>query len=619
MKPLSARWAKFQQLATLAVLMPLLAGCGQSHAEDAAKIGPLSQAGGNPPPAADANPGGDHPFPRRTPAPALEGGTEWLNTTAPVELKDLRGKFVILDFWTYCCINCMHVLPELKKLEKAYPNNVVVIGVHSGKFDTEHDAQSIRQAIMRYEIEHPVVNDADLKIWNSYGVTSWPSLFVIDPQGNAVKLYRGETSFDTLDQLLKNSLPYYHDKGLLNEQPIHFKLEREKAAQTPLRYPGKILADEKTGRLFIADSNHNRVVVTSLEGDSQTLSWGRGQGEGTPSAKVLAIIGAGTVGKADGDFKTAQFNHPQGMALLGDTLYIADTENHLLRKADLKTQRVVTIAGTGEQAHSPWPGVDFDSPHPQLPDRFVGPPLKTAISSPWALCILGRDLYIAMAGTHQIWKMPLDESEIGPFAGNGREDIVDGPLLPREPYDPDFASFAQPSGLSTDGNTLFVADSEGSSVRAVLIRPAGNVSTVVGTSRLDEGRLFTFGDIDGPPGKARFQHCLDVAFHDGRIYVADTYNDKIKAIDLKTRETKTVAGTGKPGHADLPSPSATVHSNLPSPSGRGAGGEGAAEFFEPAGLSFAAGKLYVADTNNHLIRVIDVATGRVSTLQITGL
>ncbi len=212
-----------------------------------------------------------------------------------------------------------------------------------------------------------------------------------------------------------------------------------------------------------------------------------------------------------------------------------------------------------------------------------------------------------MAGAHQIWKMPLDESEIGPYAGNGREDIVDGQLLPKQPYDPDFASFAQPSGLTSDGKLLFVADSEGSSIRAVPFNSVGKVATVIGTSHLDEGRLFTFGDIDGQPGKARLQHCLDVAFHDGRLYVADTYNHKIKSIDLKTRECKTLAGVGKPGHADLPSPSA-----------KGTGGEGAS-FFEPAGLSYAAGKLYVADTNNHLIRVIDLATGRVSTLQITGL
>jgi DNA-binding beta-propeller fold protein YncE len=569
---------------TLAVIG--LAGCGKglstidAVAADGAAA-PNSAPGADTKPAQPAADQSEHPFPQRAVAPGLDGGQEWLNTSAPVDLKDLRGKFVLLDFWTYCCINCMHILPELKKLEQAYPNNVVVIGVHSGKFDTEHDSQSIRQAIMRYEIEHPVVNDADYKIWDRYHCRSWPSLRLIDPEGNEVAQSSGEIDFATLDAFVKKVLPYYRQKGVLNEKPIHFDLERSKAVQTPLRYPGKILADEAGNRLFIADSNHNRIVVASLIGKLQT------------------VIGSGAIGKADGDFSKAEFNHPQGMALSGNTLYVADTENHLLRKVDLKTQRVTTIAGIGEEAHNGWPGVDME--RGILPERFVGPPLKTALNSPWALWIQGKDLYIAMAGSQQIWKMPLDESEIGPFAGNGREDIVDGALLPKQPYQSGFSSFAQSSGLSSDGKMLFVADSEGSSVRAVPFDAAGAVTTLIGTAQLGDARLFTFGDIDGQPGKARLQHCLDVAYHDGVVYVADTYNHKIKAIDLKTNECKTVAGVGKPGHDD----SAASH-----PAG----------FFEPAGLSYAAGKLFVADTNNHAIRVIDLANNnRVSTLTIPGL
>jgi DNA-binding beta-propeller fold protein YncE len=529
----------------------------------------------------------EHPFPNRIPAPALTGGSEWLNTSAPVDLKDLHGKFVVLDFWTYCCINCMHVLPELKKLEKAYPNNVVVIGVHSGKFDTEHDAESIRQAIMRYEIEHPVVNDADMKIWNAYSCRSWPSLRIIDPEGNLVAVRSGEVDFETLDSFFKAKLAYYRDKELLNEKPLKFDLEASKAANTPLRYPGKIFADEAGKRLFIADSNHNRIVVTDLDGK--------------PIAPV--IIG-GQLGRDDGSFGTGRFNHPQGMALRGDTLYVADTENHLIRKIDLKTQQVKTIAGTGEQAQFPWPGLEPNATKDQVPARFVGAPLKTALTSPWALWLTDKDLYIAMAGAHQIWKMPLDESEIGPFAGNGREDIVDGPLLPKVPYEADFCSFAQPSGLSSDGKQLFVADSEGSSIRAVPFAAGGNVSTILGTAKLREGRLFTFGDKDGGPDQARLQHCLGVTYHDGKLYVTDTYNHKIKQIDLKTRECKTIAGTGKPGSNDSTNQM----------------GQPPARFFEPAGISYAAGKLFVADTNNHLIRVIDLKNNnRVSTLAITGL
>jgi sugar lactone lactonase YvrE len=520
----------------------------------------------------------DHPFPRRSPAPTLDGGIGWINTAEPVDLKDLRGKFVLLDFWTYCCINCIHVLPELKKLEKAYPNELVVIGVHSAKFEGEQDSQNITDAVLRYEIEHPVVNDANHKIWNRYGVNSWPSFRIIDPEGNLIAGDSGEIKFEIFDRFFKSALPYYRENKLVDPRPLKFALERDKAAKTPLRFPGKVLADEPGNRLFIADSNHNRIVIASLDG------------------KLLDTIGDGAIGRQDGGYRDAQFDHPQGMALHGQNLYVADTENHLIRKVDLRAKRVTTIAGVGEQGRNAWPGLPDDAPlgafNVQLPERFVGPPKKTALNSPWALLVHGGDLYIAMAGPHQIWKMPLDESEIGPYAGNGREDIRDGALLPRAPYQRGFSSFAQPSGLTADKDWLYVADSEGSAIRAVPFDPTKEVQTIVGTI----GSLFTFGDVDGSSDEARLQHALGVVYRDGVLYVADTYNNKIKTIDLETRTTRTLAGTGKPGSTDAP-----------------------ALFDEPAGITYAGGKLYVADTNNHLIRTVDLKTGQVGTLSIDGL
>ncbi len=520
----------------------------------------------------------EHPFPRRVKAPPLEGGKEWLNAAGPLDIKDLRGKWVLLDFWTYCCINCMHVLPELKKLEKAHPNDLVVIGVHSAKFDTEKGTKNIREAILRYEIEHPVVNDAEHAIWENYGISSWPSLRLIDPEGNLVAQHSGEIDFDVLDGFLKKASPYYAKKGALDATPLRFKPEAH--AATPLRFPGKVLADEAGSRLFIADSNHNRIVVAKLDGT------------------LLGTIGGGESGRADGDFRAARFNHPQGMALRGETLYVADTENHLIRKVDLAKKQVTTIAGTGRQRRSAlWPGIKIDDEgFPKLPSRFVGKPAEESLASPWDLWIVGGDLYIAMAGSHQIWKMTLDEKEIGPYSGNGREDIVDGPLLPGRPLEPEHASFAQPSGLSSDGEWLYVADSEGSSVRAVPLKPKAEVRTVLGTAELRIGRLFKFGDVDGALDKALLQHCLAVAYRDGKLYVADTYNDKVKEIDLKNETIKTIAGGGK------------------------AAADGPATLDEPAGLSVAGGKLYVADTNNHRIRVIDLADGKkISTIEIAGL
>lgn len=525
----------------------------------------------------------DPPFSRKQKAPALDGGVAWINTAGPIDLKQLRGKFVILDFWTYCCINCMHILPELKKLEHAYPNEIVVIGVHSAKFNAEEDSKNIEDAVQRYEIEHPIVNDADHKIWQAYGVQSWPTLMVIDPEGNLVAGNSGEIDFESLDKFFKKVMPYYKRKGLLDESPLHFELAANKAVDTPLRYPGKLLADEKSDRLFISDSNHNRIVITKLDGT------------------LLEVIGSGEIGAEDGSYAKATFNHPQGVALDGNlnVLYVADTENHLIRKIDLKKKNVVTVAGTGKQGHG-WPGMDdfVDGLGARTAKfRFTGVPLKTAINSPWALWIDGREMYIAMAGPHQIWRMALGKPEIGPYAGNGREDIVDGPLLPGQPYEMGFASFAQPSGLSSDGKVLFVADSEGSSIRAVPLDPELNTVTIVGSAWMPTARLFTFGDVDGQGQKVRLQHALDVLYHDNLLYVADTYNNKIKVVDPRQATSQTLAGTGKQGADDSP-----------------------ATFDEPAGLAYANGKLFVADTNNHLIRTIDLKRGnKVATLTIAGL
>lgn len=545
-----------------------------------------------------AQPVDKHPFPGAIPAPSLDGGLEWINTSGPLDTKDLRGKFVLLDFWTYCCINCMHILPELKKLEEKYPNELVVIGVHSAKFETEKDAQNIRDAVQRYEIVHPVVNDANHALWDKFHVESWPSLRVIDPEGKIIAGHSGEISFEVLDAFMQQALPYYRNKKLLDLTPLRFDLEANKAKKTPLRYPGKVLADEAGGRLFIADSNHNRIVIAGLDG------------------KLLDVIGSGAIGEKDGDFAKATFDHPQGMVLHGDDLYVADTENHMLRKVNLQSKKVETIAGTGVQALSGFPGLELQGgiPGAPLPKRWVGVPKKTALNSPWDLYIHDNSLYIAMAGPHQIWKMPLDESEIGPVAGNSSEDIVDGDQMAPVPRAEGYASFAQPSGLSSDGQVLFVADSEGSSIRAVPFDVKKPVTTIVGTSKLPFARLFLFGDRDGEgfvkiKGGNRFrgeakdtsgvllQHALGVVYYEGKLYVADTYNNKIKVIDPEKQTAQTIAGTGKPGTSDDP-----------------------AEFDEPAGITAAAGKLYVADTNAHSIRVIDLQqNNKVSTFVIEGL
>ncbi len=491
------------------------------------------------------------------PAPELEGGVEWLNTGGPIRMKDLKGKIVLLDFWTYCCINCIHVMPDLARLEKKYANQLVVIGVHSAKFDTEKDSKNIREAILRYHIEHPVVNDANHRIWRAYHVQSWPTFWLIDPEGNLYGRVSGEGLYDLLDQHIDKLAKLHREKKTLNEQPVRFDLAKfRERKDAPIYFPGKVLADARGNRLFIADSSHHRIVVTDLEG------------------KKLDIIGTGEDGQADGPFDQATFNDPQGMALHGGTLYVADRKNHLLRAVDLAAKTVRTVAGTGKQGHERQRGGDA---------RSIG------LNSPWDLWLEGETLYIAMAGHHQIWRMNLKTKTLSPFAGNGREDIYPA-ASDKEEGTLVRSMFAQPSGLASDGEWLYVADSEVSAVRAISLKPDGVVKTLVG-----EG-LFDFADIDGPFLKARLQHCLAVAVYDRKVLVADTYNNKIKLLDPATQTATTFLGDGKPGKEDQPP-----------------------RFDEPAGLSVAGDQLYVADTNNHAIRVVNLKTKAVRTLKLEGV
>ncbi|QDT29462.1 thioredoxin-like domain-containing protein [Gimesia panareensis] len=506
-------------------------------------------------PEPEDDPASKNPFPNRPQAPSLDGGTEWLNTSGEITLKDLRGKVVLIDFWTYCCINCMHVLPDLAYLEKKYPNELVVIGCHSAKFDNEKETDNIRRAIQRYEIKHPVINDSNMTVWRKYGVRAWPSMVLIDPEGKYCGHLSGEGNRELLDKVLERVIAYHRAKGTLDETPVHFDLESAKLKPTPLKFPGKLLADAPQNRLFISDSNHNRIVIASLDG------------------KLIDVIGSGQIGNKDGDYKTAAFDHPQGMALVGNTLYVADTENHLIRKIDLDQKQVSTLAGTGEQARY----------------RSAGGKLReSALNSPWALAEIDGVLYICMAGPHQIWSHKLGSDEIGVYAGSGREDIVNGPL--------DTSAFAQTSDITVDGDVFYVVDSEGSAVRKVDTKKK-TVSTIAGTSDLERGRsLFEFGDKDGVGMHARLQHPLGVLYDNGRLFIADTYNHKLKTEDLKTFEVKTFLGTGKDGNSLNP-----------------------VEFSEPSGLAKVGNRLFVADTNNHRICVVNLDNDQVSEFKVQGL
>ena len=396
-------------------------------------------------------------------------------------------------------------------------------------------------------------------IWRNFGVQSWPTLVLIGPDGRYLDHASGEVAFEVLDRAIGQVVRQAKAAGELDETPVQFFSEREKVHSGGLLFPGKITADKAGNRLFITDTGHNRVVVTDLSG------------------KFQEAIGSGVEGFGDGPSAKATFNRPQGTCLVGDTLYLADTENHAIRAVDLKGKIVKTVAGNGRQAGS---GVN------------VVKGTGGSLSSPWDLVVYpnSRALLIAMAGPHQIWRLDPDAGEARLWAGTGQEDIQDGEAVS--------AAFAQPSGLATDGTHVFVADSEGSAVRSIDLsaRPP-RVETLVGTHDLPRGAaLFEFGDRDGRGDSARQQHCLGVAFGAGRLFVADSYNNKIKVCDVADRSIKTLTGSVKPGETDNPP-----------------------LFDEPGGLSVAGDELYVADTNNHKIRVVDLASKGVRTLDTASI
>jgi thiol-disulfide isomerase/thioredoxin len=492
----------------------------------------------------------------RVHAPELTGASDWFNVPQPLTMASLRGKVVLLDFWTYGCINCMHILPDLRRLEEKYRHELVVIGIHSAKFANERKSENIRRILVRYDIDHPVVNDGAFAIWKAYGARAWPTQVLIDPEGYVVASASGEGKGQAFDEAIAAVIHFFDEQGKIDRRPIPVSLERERIKTSSLAFPGKVLADELTGRLFIADSNHHRVLVADLDGLVHDVIGGR-----------IGDAGQAEVGDEDGMFESARFYRPQGLALAGDLLYIADTENHKVRVASLSGRRVMTLSGTGLQAGYGTAG---------------GEAAMTPLNSPWDLQMHGGLLFVAMAGSHQIWMIDLVRQLAFPYAGSGREARIDGGL--------DDAAFAQPSGLAIANATMYVADSESNIIRAIDLPPTNQVRTIAG------GDLFEFGDRDGRGDAARFQHPLGIVAARGVLFVADTYNHRIRTVNPLTGDVRAFAGLGTEGFDDGPAPVARFH--------------------EPGGITATGDALFVADTNNHAIRRISLNDGSCTTLHI---
>jgi thiol-disulfide isomerase/thioredoxin len=449
----------------------------------------------------------------RVRAPELKGAGGWLNTGGKeLSLSDLRGRCIVLDFWTFCCINCLHVLDELRPLEAKYGGHLVVIGIHSPKFEHERDHAAVVAAVERYGVDHPVLDDPELHCWRQYAAKAWPTLAVIDPEGYLVASMAGEGHAAGLDQLIGSLIEEHRAKGTLGDGS-GAPFVPPPAADTPLRFPGKA-ALLPTGTLLVSDSARHSLVEFAADGET-----------------VLRRIGDGERGRTDGPAATARFSEPQGVCVLppaiaasvGYDVLVADTVNHLLRGVRLADGEVTTVAGSGSQWRQ---------------DSVSADPLKHDLSSPWDLAWYEpeRAVIVAMAGIHQLWRFDPLTGSLGPWAGTTVESLRDGPLAQ--------VWMAQPSGLAADGARLWIADAETSALRWV---EAGEMHTAVGQG------LFDFGHADGPAEKALLQHPLGVCvLPDGSVAVCDTYNNAIRRYDPETGEVSTLAtGVAEPSDAVL--------------------------------------------------------------------
>lgn len=402
-----------------------------------------------------------------------------LNTKKPIKVKDLQGKIVLVDFWTYGCVNCMQVIPDLKFLEEKYPEELVVLGVHSAKFENEKGSFEIKKAAARYGINHPIINDSKFVIWDAFGVEAWPTLVLIDPEGKVHSGYAGEGHRAELDKDIAGLVSKY--KGKLSKAKIALE---DSAHKMKFKFPSKMISvknfssDGKSARdvFFLTDSSHHQIVLLESDG------------------KEVMRIGSGKEG-----FDEKTFSRPQGLAFKDGILYIADTANNALRSFDFKSGQIMTIGGDGKRGNvwaSPW-DLEFTS---------------------------NNELAIAMAGTHQLVSFNVLNKTVKVTAGSGEESMNDGGLPGN--------SLSQPSGLSAVGEKLYFVDAETSSLRVL---EKGSITTLIGKG------LFDFGLVDGDKKTALMQHTTGVFATEDKVYLADSYNHAVRVYDVKTGKLSTLA------------------------------------------------------------------------------
>ena len=462
----------------------------------------------------------------RAPAKEFPADLEWVNATRAPQLSELRGRVILLWFWTYDSVNCWSVVPDLRFLEDKYHDGLTVVGVHCPKYPQQVAGEGVLRAVNRHRLRHAVANDPGFRLWQEYGIDAWPSVALIDAEGRLAALFAGEGRRAEIDAMVGRLLEEAAMRDLRIYEPAPPALRPE--PRLPLAFPGKLLADAKN--VYVADSGHHRILECAHDG------------------RVLRQFGSGNPGFSDGLQGEACFDDPQGLVRWRDTLFVADRGNHAVRRVSLVNGTIDTLVGRGRPGRM--------RPH-------ESPVQETVLHSPGDLALLGDDLFVAVSGLNQIWRINLVTERVSMLAGSGQLALADG--------SGGGASFAQPSALGVLGRQLVVADAAASAIRWLHVDD-GRVETAVGTG------LYDFGDSAGGHGEAKLQNPLGVAVDPrGIVFIADSYNNGIKVLNRKGGEVRALRINYR--------------------------------FSEPAGLSLASGVLWVANTNLHEVMRIDLNSG----------
>lgn len=421
--------------------------------------------------------------------PPFPADASWFNVSRPLTSADLQGRVVLLDFFTPGCINCIHMIPVQQQLKQKFGDDLLVVGVTSPKFSASKQADNMTPFLRRFHVDEPVFIDSNMTWWNHYGVFAWPTMLLLNPKGKVLHSFIGERPYADMAPVVEAAVDDARKAHTLTHPVL--PLKPLNADNHFFVLPTKIAVGGQ--RIAISDTGHNQIRIFDRTG------------------KLMATIGDGKTGFTDGSFAAAEFNRPQGLAWLDSDLYVADTDNQRIRRIDFSSQTVSTVAGNGQR---------------NFLTEVGSSPLDTALNSPWGLEAVDGDLFIAMAGDHEIWRYTPKTRKLDVYAGTGDEGLHDGERL--------LAQFAQSSGLAYHDHNLYVADPESSSIRQI------NMQTSLTITLVGKG-LFNFGDRDGAADQAQLQHPQGLAYLNGALYIADTFNNAIRKLDLDTLQVSTVA------------------------------------------------------------------------------